>query len=74
MRSKKTRRRNVLFKHDLEKAYDRVDWKFLEDTLRDFGFPLPIIVLIMHCVSSSSLSIIWNGVRLQSFSATRGLR
>lgn len=63
----------MLFKLDLEKAYDRVDWSFLEGTLRDFGFPVPIIGLIMHCVSSSSLSLIWNGVRLPAFSATRGL-
>lgn len=28
----------------------------------------------MHCVSSSSLSLIWNGKRLPNFSPIRGLR
>lgn len=74
MRAKRKRSKNVIFKLDLEKAYDRVDWRFLEDTLKEFGFPPQTIALIMFCITSSSLSLIWNGTRLPSFRASSGLR
>lgn len=63
----------MAFKIDLEKAYDSVDWNFLRNTLCDFGFSDRIINLFMSCVSSSSLSILWNGNKLDSFHPTRGL-
>ncbi|XP_015970506.1 uncharacterized protein LOC107493982 [Arachis duranensis] len=55
-------------------AYDRVDWRFLESTLIAFGFPIITVNLIMTCVRASSLSIMWNGNRLDSFAPRRGLR
>lgn len=63
MQRSKKKKGDVAFKIDLEKAYDNVDWAFLEDCLKDFGFPTLTVKLIMHCVTSSSLSIIWNGQR-----------
>lgn len=73
---RKVRRKNgnLVFKLDLEKAYDRVDWRFLKETLLAFGFPLDLVRLIMFCVSASHLTILWNGERLHSFPAKRGLR
>ena len=64
----------LAFKVDLEKAYDSLSWEFLDAAIRDFGLPSNICDLIMTCVKSSSLSILWNGARLDSFSPTRGLR
>lgn len=64
----------IAFKIDLEKAYDRIHWVFLDLTLIEFGFPSTIVNLIMWCVRSSNLSILWNGARLESFKPTRGLR
>lgn len=43
----------VVMKLDLEKAYDRVNWEFLEDTLEAFNFPRNLITLVMFCVRSS---------------------
>ncbi|XP_072087268.1 uncharacterized protein [Arachis hypogaea] len=74
MRKTKSKKGSMAFKIDLEKAYDRVDWRFLETSLIKFGFPVATINLIMTCVTSSSLSILWNGNRLQSFKPMRGLR
>lgn len=47
---------------------------FLELTLTKFGFPPLIIGLIMSCITSSSLSLKWNGEKLDSFTPIRGLR
>lgn len=63
-----------MVKIDFEKAYDRVGWQFFELTLKDFGFPQPIINLIMNCITFSSLSIKWNNEKLESFIPKRGLR
>ena len=43
-------------------------------TLGDFGSPACTIKLIMSCVRSSSLSILWNGSRLAPFAPYRGLQ
>ena len=54
MHKTKIKKGVVAFKIDLEKAYDRVNWNFLQETLVDFGFPDIIVRLIMSCVQSSS--------------------
>jgi hypothetical protein len=74
MRKSKGKNGDVAYKLDLEKAYDNVSWDFLKSCLEDFGFPSLTINLIMHCVTSSSLSIIWNGNKLPSFTPAKGLR
>ena len=74
MHSSKKKKGTMAIKVDLHKAYDSVDWGFLEQVLVSFGFPDRIRRLIMFCVSTSSLSLVWNGVRLPSFQPNRGLR
>lgn len=74
MKKSKKKKGEVAYKIDLEKAYDHIDWTFLRNTLSDFGFPQAIVNLVMHCVTASSLSILWNGKRLPRFCPTRGLR
>lgn len=59
---------------DLEKAYDRVDWGFLHKTLKDFGLPAITVNLIMFCIKSSSLTLLWNGSKLPGFTPIMGLR
>ncbi|XP_072075375.1 uncharacterized protein [Arachis hypogaea] len=74
MKKTKSKKGTLAFKIDREKAYDRVDWGFLKQTLMSFGFLSPTVNLIMRCVTASSLSIRWNGDRLNSFTPSRGLR
>ncbi|XP_061353484.1 kinesin-like protein KIN-14B [Gastrolobium bilobum] len=47
MRSKKGAKGWMMIKVDLEKAYNRISWDFLRDTLQDVGFPPNIINLVM---------------------------
>jgi hypothetical protein len=57
MRKSTSKKGDVAYKIDLEKAYDNVDWNYLRSCLHDFGFPLITIKLIMHCVSSSEFGM-----------------
>ncbi|XP_025665275.1 uncharacterized protein [Arachis hypogaea] len=66
--------RNLAVKIDMNKAYDRVEWSFLEATLKAFGFNLHWVKLIMMCVSQVSYKIKINGVLSRSFVPQRGLR
>ncbi|PNY05589.1 ribonuclease H [Trifolium pratense] len=74
MRRSKKKKGYVAFKLDLEKAFDNVNWDFLENCLHDFGFPEITIRLIMHCVTSPTYSILWNGNQMPQFKPTHGLR
>lgn len=47
-------------KIDLEKAYDHLEWSFIRDTLKLFNFPNHLTSLIMSCVSTTSISVLFN--------------
>jgi hypothetical protein len=74
MRKTKKKKGDMVFKLDLEKAYDRVNWNFLKETLEMFHFPPRIIALIMFGISASSNSILWNGSKTDSFTPRCGVR
>jgi hypothetical protein len=59
---------------DMAKAYDRVDWRFLEGVLAKMGFHRQWIQWVMTCVTTISYSVRFNGNMLDSFFPTRGLR
>lgn len=60
MSKKKDRVGVMAIKIDLEKAYDRIEWSFIRDTLALFKFLKHLISLIMNCVSSSSIFVLFN--------------
>ncbi|GJT20548.1 hypothetical protein Tco_0890485 [Tanacetum coccineum] len=69
------------FKVDIQKAYDTVDWAFLNSVLMGFGFHermrgggLALGIFYMECVSSTSYSICINGNLHGYFQGKRGLR
>lgn len=73
---KKIKRKRGLFtlKLDLEKAYDRLVWPFIECCLNKFNFSTFSIKLIMNCVASSKTSIQVNGYRTPDFHPSSGIR
>ncbi|XP_035830107.1 uncharacterized protein LOC110944890 [Helianthus annuus] len=62
------------FKVDIQKAYDTVEWSFLEKTLLGFRFHPKIVKWIIACVSSTSFSLAINGSLYGYFKGRRGLR
>lgn len=61
-------------KVDFRKAYDTVDWGFLEKVMLAFGFPHSVASLIMTCVRTPKFSIALNGELHGFFASGRGLR
>jgi hypothetical protein len=61
-------------KTDMAKAYDRVEWSFLQKTLETMGFSKKLTDTIMRCVSSVSFSILLNGNPTIPFKPQMGLR
>jgi hypothetical protein len=64
----------VGIKLDMAKAYDRLEWVFINNTLKTMGFPSNLVQTIMRCVTSVSFSILINGQPFHSFKPNRGIR
>jgi len=60
-------------KIDLENAYDRLNWNFVEKCLKECNFPHKIIQLIHHLISSPSYKILWNREKTDTIIPTRGI-
>lgn len=61
-------------KLDIAKAYDSIEWDFIEHTLKAMGFPNRHILIIMHSIRTVSFSILINGQPTDPFHPKRGLR
>lgn len=46
----------MALKPDVSKAYDRIEWRFLNRVLHKMGFAANVVDIIMLCVSTVSYS------------------
>lgn len=74
MNRKKGKKGFMIMEIDLQKAYDSLDWGFLESILLACNFPTPLVNLIMFSLKESRISVLWNGEKVAPFEVGRGLR
>jgi len=64
----------VGIKLDIAKAYDSLEWNFIENTMRSMGFPPNTINVVMNCIRLVSFSIIINGQPTDTFTPYRDIK
>ena len=74
MRNKIGKKGLMAIKIDLEKAYDKLDWSFIIDSLKAVGVRTHFIELIWQCISSSSMNILGNRECTGESIPSRGIR
>ncbi|KAE8696468.1 hypothetical protein F3Y22_tig00110670pilonHSYRG00078 [Hibiscus syriacus] len=70
----KKKKEAMIFKADFSKAYDTVDWNFLNFILKKMGFGKRWRKWVYFCISTPSIAVLVNGCPSSSFSIKRGLR
>ncbi|XP_074304572.1 uncharacterized protein LOC141639314 [Silene latifolia] len=63
-----------LFKLDLQKAYDSIEWAFVDQMLEALLFPEKFRRMIMTCISTPTYTLNLNGAQFGFFDGRRGLR
>ena len=71
---KKGKTSSLALKLDVSKAYDRVEWLFLQGVMQKLGFPEKWIERVMTCVTTTSFSILLNGKPYGNVPPSRGIR
>lgn len=69
-----TKEPSMLMKIDIQKAYDKVDWRFLCKCMEAFGFSKQWVNLIFNCILTPKISILINGTLEGFFNISRGIR
>ena len=62
----------MAIKHNMSKAYDRVEWTFLEKLMEKLGFDNRWISLVSSCIQFVSFFVLVNGKPHGNFTPNRG--
>lgn len=74
LKRKKGKSRACAINLDMAKAYDRVEWNYLQGIMLKLGFTKNFVHTTMRCVTSVSFSVWVNGNLSNPFRPPRGLR
>jgi hypothetical protein len=72
--ARKTKKELLLFKVDFEKAYDSVDWGYLDAVMGKMAFPPLWRKWMRECICTATASVLVNGSPTEEFPFQRGLR
>jgi hypothetical protein len=70
----KSNKELLMFKVDFEKAYDSVEWGYLDEVMGSMSFSTLWRKWIRECVSTATASVLVNGSPTDEFKLERGLR
>ncbi|GJY23411.1 RNA-directed DNA polymerase, eukaryota, reverse transcriptase zinc-binding domain protein [Tanacetum coccineum] len=72
--TKKVSGKLMIFKVDFEKAFDSINWNFIDDIMSQMGFGVKWRDWIFSCLRSGFSSILINGSPSKEFKLSKGLR
>ena len=64
----------LLFKVDFEKAYNSINWGYLQEVVMKMGFLTLWRIWIKECTETATASVLVNGSPIKEFSLGKGLR
>ena len=64
----------MLIKLDIEKAYNKLSWRYMDKMLEAFGFSLDWVEWVMSLVTTPFFNILLNGSLTGMFYPSRGIR
>ena len=71
---KSSKKSGMLLKLDLSKAFDKLNWLFMENLITTFGFDPHWIQWVSNLISTTFFSILLNGARSPPFNPSWGIR
>lgn len=72
--AKKIKKRILLFKVDFDKAFDSINWEYLDSILTRMGFGSKWCLWIRGCLNSSHASVNVDGSPTNEFKISKGVR
>ncbi|XP_071700037.1 uncharacterized protein [Rutidosis leptorrhynchoides] len=69
---KRAKKKCLIFKADFAKAFDSLDWHFLDSTMNAMGFGTKWREWIKECLRTASISILVNGTATKEFYLEKG--
>lgn len=72
--AKRSKRKTFLFKVDFEKAFDSVNWNYLDSIMEQMQFGVTWRHWIRGCLSSSRASVLVNGTPSDEYPISKGVK
>lgn len=74
MNHSKAKKGWVVIKIDIKRVFGTISWNFIENMLRIFNFPLPLIELIISCLKKVKYIPLINGNKSRPIYPKRGIK